>query len=73
MEINFLDEKTAEFKIELESEEVSESIVSSMIQNGFSIAEIKRISMSLEDVFASFTRGKSYSGLASSDNTEFTK
>ena len=73
MEINFLDEKTAEFKVELESEEISEAIVSAMIQNGFSIAEIKRISMSLEDVFASFTRGKSYSGLASSDNNEFSE
>jgi hypothetical protein len=29
--------------------------------------------MSLEDVFASFTRGKSYSGLASSDNNEFSE
>jgi len=70
MEINFLDENTSEFKIELESEEVRKTVVSKMIENDFSIVEIRKISMSLEDVFASVTRGKSYSGLAASENNE---
>ncbi|MBQ5989755.1 MAG: ATP-binding cassette domain-containing protein [Oscillospiraceae bacterium] len=70
MEINFLDENLSEFKIELESEETRNAVVSGMIAAGFSIAEIRKISVSLEDVFASVTRGKSYSGLASENSDE---
>ncbi|MCI6581121.1 MAG: ATP-binding cassette domain-containing protein [Oscillospiraceae bacterium] len=70
MEINFLDENTSEFKVELESEDVRKLILTKMMENNLSIAEIKKVSMSLEDVFASFTRGKSYSGLAASENSE---
>ena len=73
MEINFLDEKTSEFKVELEDEEVRKAIVAKMTEEDFAIAEIRRISSSLEDVFASFTRGKSYSGLASSETDEDSK
>lgn len=70
MEINFLDENTSEFKVELESDDVRKTIISKMVEKDFSIAEIKRVSMSLEDVFASFTRGKSYEGLASSEENK---
>lgn len=70
MEINFLDENTSEFKVELESEDVRKLILTKMMENNLSIAEIKKVSMSLEDVFASFTRGKSYSGLVASENSE---
>ena len=70
MEINFLDENLSEFKIELESEDTRNAVVSGMIAAGFSIAEIRKISVSLEDVFASVTRGKSYSGLASGENSD---
>ncbi len=70
MDISFVDENTSEFKLELESEDVRKTLVSKMIENDFSIVEIKKISMSLEEVFASVTRGKSYSGLASSENSD---
>ena len=64
MEVNYVDEKTSEFKIELEAEDVRKEIISEMLGNDMSIIEIKKMTMSLEDVFASYTRGKSYSGLA---------
>lgn len=70
MEINFIDENTSEFKIELEDEGVRKDIISRMIEKDLSISEIKRVAMSLEDVFASYTRGKSYSGLASGEDQE---
>ncbi|MBP1565517.1 MAG: ATP-binding cassette domain-containing protein [Oscillospiraceae bacterium] len=67
MEVNYVDEKTSEFKIELEAEDVRKEIISEMLENDMSIIEIKKMTMSLEDVFASYTRGRSYSGLATEE------
>ena len=67
MEVNYVDEKTSEFKIELEAEDVRKEIISEMLGNDMSIIEIKKMTMSLEDVFASYTRGRSYSGLATEE------
>lgn len=67
MEVNFVDEQTSEFKLELEAEEVRKEIISVMLENDMSIIEIKKMTMSLEDVFASYTRGRSYSGLATEE------
>ncbi|MBQ9981042.1 MAG: ATP-binding cassette domain-containing protein [Oscillospiraceae bacterium] len=70
MEVNYVDEKTSEFKIELEAEDVRKEIISEMLENDMSIIEIKKMTMSLEDVFASYTRGRSYSGLATEETDD---
>lgn len=70
MEVNYVDEKTSEFKIELEAEDVRKEIISVMLENDMSIIEIKKMTMSLEDVFASYTRGRSYSGLATEETDD---
>ncbi len=68
MDIQYVDDKTSEFKLELEDEEVRKKIISDLTEKDFSIIEIKRLKMSLEEVFASYTRGRAFAGI-NTDNS----
>ncbi len=59
IEANFIDENKSEFRLDLESDDVRKTILSKLLENDISIEEIKKETKSLEDVFASYTRGKS--------------
>lgn len=59
IEANFIDAGRSEFRLDLESEDVRKTILSKLLENEISIEEIKKETKSLEDVFASYTRGKS--------------
>lgn len=59
LEANFLDDNKSEFRLDLESDDVRKTILSKLLENDISIEEIKKETKSLEDVFASYTRGKS--------------
>ncbi len=70
IDINYFDDKTCEFKLEFESEDTRKKVVSHMMSSNFSIAEIRKITSSLEEIFASYTRGKNYSGIASEETDD---
>ena len=65
IEINYINDSNCEFKVEFEDEEARKKTVSALLADDFSLAEIRKVSSSLEEIFASYTRGKNYSGIAS--------
>ncbi|MDO5558874.1 MAG: ATP-binding cassette domain-containing protein [Oscillospiraceae bacterium] len=60
IDITYSDENTSEFKLSIENEEVRKSLISVLTQKDISIIEIRKVKMSLEDVFASYTRGSDF-------------
>ncbi len=70
MDIQYVDDKTSEFKLELEDEEVRKKIISDLTEKDFSIIEIKRLKMSLEEIFASYTRGRAFAGIDTGDSNK---
>ena len=59
IEANFIEDNRSEFRLDLENDDVRKKILSILLENDISIEEIKKETRSLEDVFASYTRGKS--------------
>lgn len=67
IDITYIDEKTSEFKVSLENEDVRKNIITVLTEKDMSIMEIKKVRMSLEEVFANYTRGNNLPSISQDD------